>query len=125
MSARILIVEDHPDNQKLMVYLLEKCGYQVQVAETGEQGLEFAQRDAFDLILCDIRMPGIDGYEVARQLKADPQRCQTPLVATTAMFRPGDRDHVLAAGFDGYVPKAIAPQLFINQVQGFLSGGKL
>lgn len=124
MSARILIIEDQPANQKLMLTLLENCGYQVQIAGTGEEGIELAQRETFDLILCDIRMPGMDGFEVARHLKADPKCCQTKLVAITALTRLSDRDQLVAAGFDGYVPKAIAPQLFIQQVQSFLSGGE-
>ena len=124
MSARLLIVENHPASQKLMRYLLEKSGYQVQLADTGEEGIELALREEFDLILCDIRMSGMDGYEVARRLKTDPKCCRTPLVAITALTGPGDRDLVLAAGFDGYVAKAIAPQHFIRQVEGFLSGSK-
>lgn len=121
MSARILIIENHPDCRKLMAYLLEKSGYHVQLADTGEAGLALAQHGDFDLILCDIRMPGIDGYEVARRLKSDPNRCKVPLVAITALTQLGDRDHVLAAGFDGYVAKAVPPQHFIQQVQSFLS----
>ena len=122
ISPRILIIENHPANQKLMKYLLEKSGFEVALADTGEEGIRRAQGEAFDLILCDIYMTGIDGYEVARRLKADPKcRCIT-LVAVTAMTRPSDRDQVLAAGFDGYVPKAIAPRLFIEQVQNFLTG---
>lgn len=123
MSTRILIVENHPDSQKLMAYLLEKSGYQVLLADTGEEGIELAQHENFDLILCDICMSGTDGYEVARRLKAESKCCRTPLVAVTALTRPGDRDQVLAAGFDGYVSKAIAPQLFIRQIQGFLPCG--
>jgi CheY-like chemotaxis protein len=120
MSVRILIVEDRPDNQKLMAYLLTKCGYQVLVADTGEEGIEMALRQDFDLILCDVRMAGIDGYEVARRLKSEPKCCRTPLVAVTAMTRPSDRDELLAGGFDGFVPKAISPLLFLRQIQNFL-----
>lgn len=120
MSAHIPIIED----QQLMVTLLAKCGYEVLLAGTGEEGIELAQRETFDLILCDIRMSGMDGFEVAHRLKADPKCCQTPLVAITALTRLSDRDQLLAAGFDGYVPKAIAPQLFIQQVQSFLSGSE-
>lgn len=122
ITPRILIVENHPANQKLMAYLLEKSGCEVVLADTGEEGISLAQGQAFDLILCDIHMIGIDGYEVARRLKADPKCRSIPLVAVTAMTRPSDRDHVLAAGFDGYVPKAIAPKLFIKQIQSFLKG---
>jgi len=122
ITPQILLIENHPANQKLMAYLLEKSGFQVVVADSGEEGIKLAQSQPFDLILCDIRMAGIDGYEVARRLKADPKSHWIPLVAVTAMTRPSDGDQVLAAGFDGYVPKAIAPKLFIRQVQSFLPG---
>ena len=107
-----------------MAYLLEKCGYQVLLADTGEEAIELAQNEQFDLILCDIRMSGADGYEVARRLKSEPNCRRTTLVAVTALTRPSDRDQVLEAGFDGYVPKAIAPQLFIQQIQSFLPSSK-
>jgi two-component system cell cycle response regulator len=122
IAPRILIIENHPANQKLMKYLLEKSGYEVTLADTGEEGIGLAQGETFDLILCDIYMTGIDGCEVARRMKADPKCRWTPLVAVTAMTRPSDRDQVLAAGFDGYVPKAIAPKQFIAQIQSFLRG---
>lgn len=123
MSARILVVEDRPDNQKLIAYLLGKFGYETRLADTGEQGVEIAQREDFDLVLCDIYLPGISGYEVARRLKADPRFQRVPVVAITALTRPADRDRVLAAGFDGHVPKAIAPREFLNHVQSFLATG--
>ena len=122
ISPQILIIENHPANQKLMAYLLEKSGCQVVLADSGEDGIRLAEAGPFDLILCDIFMTGIDGYEVARRLKANPKCRSIPLVAVTAMARPGDRDRVLAAGFDGYVPKAISPKLFIEQVKRFLTG---
>jgi CheY-like chemotaxis protein len=121
MPLRILIVENHPDSRQLMGYLLENFGYQVELAANGEMGIELALREEFDLILCDVRMPGTDGYEVARRLRADPLRCKTPLVAVTALTWHGNHEHVAAAGFDGYVSKATAPQQFIRQVQEFLS----
>ena len=124
MPARILIIENHPDNRQLMAYLLEKHGYQVSLAGSGEEGIELALRDGFDLILCDIRMSGMDGYEVARRLKADPKCRQIPLVAITALTWLDNRDDAIAAGFDGYISKAIAPRLFVQQVQGFLPGNE-
>ena len=124
MPTRILIVENHPDNQKLMAYLLEKFGYLVVLADDGEQGLEIAQREELDLILCDIHMPGIDGFEVARRLKADPRLCRIPLIATTALTLTSDRDAVEAAGFNGYITKGTAPKLFVQQVQSFLTVGE-
>lgn len=124
MSARILIVDDYPANRKLMSYLLESRGHHTQLAVTGEEALELTRHEAFDLILCDIRMAGIDGYEVARRLRADPKTCRTPLVAITALAHQGAREDVISAGFDGFVSKGTAPQLFIQQVEDFLARGE-
>lgn len=123
MTARILIIENHPDNQKLMGYLLEKSGYRVLFADSGEEGIDLALREHFDLILCDIRMSGMDGCDVARHLKADPKCQGTPLVAVTALTGSAEQEEIREAGFDGYLAKAIAPRLFIEQVRSFLPGG--
>jgi two-component system cell cycle response regulator len=120
MTARLLIVEDNADNLKLMSYLLRSFGYQVLSAQDGEEGLAIVASEALDLIICDIQMPGIDGYEFARQLKADPRSDKIPLIAVTALAMVGDRDKVLAAGFDGYITKPIVPRAFVNQVETFL-----
>src|SRR4051812_43861918 len=103
MAARILIVEDNPDNTELMAYLLQAFGYSPLTAREGEEGLEVARRELPDLILCDIHLPKLDGFEVPRQLKGDPRLCTTPLVAITAFAMVGDRERMLAAGFDGYL----------------------
>ncbi len=120
MTAHILIIENHPDSQKLMAYLLERSGYHVSLASTGEAGIEIAMKEEFHLILCDICMVGINGFEVARRLKATSRFKTTPLIAITAMIHPEDHDQALAAGFDGYVTKTTAPQQFIQQVQSYL-----
>src|SRR5271155_2924663 len=105
MAARILVIEDNSDNLDLMAYLLGAFGHTVVTARDGEEGLEAARREAFDLIVCDVQMPKVDGYGVARQLKADTQLRRIPLVAVTAFAMVGDRDKILAAGFDGYIAK--------------------
>jgi two-component system cell cycle response regulator DivK len=125
ISARILVVENHPASQKLMAYLLENDGHHVRLASTGEEALELVQHEEFDLILCDIRMSGVDGYEVARRLKTNPKHSRIPLVAVTALVQTGDREQLLSAGFDGYVPKASSPQRFIELIQSFLSASRL
>jgi len=106
---------------QLMVYLLEAFGHQTVEAQNGELGLELAQRETFDLILCDIQLPGLDGYAIAKKLKEHPALKRTPLVAVTALAMVGDRDKVLGAGFDGYLPKPIMPETFVSQVEAFLS----
>ena len=120
MGARILVIEDNATNLELMVYLLRAFGYAPVTAAGGEAGLEAIHRERFDLVICDVQMPGLDGYEVARRLKAHPSFRIIPLVAVTAMAMVGDRDRALAAGYDGYIAKPINPETFIKQVEAFL-----
>ena len=120
MPASILIIEDNRANLELMSYLLGAFGYDPHTAGDGRAGLEIARDRPFDLIVCDIHMPVTDGYEVARRLKADPVLRSVPLVAVTALAMLGDRDKVLAAGFDGYVAKPIDPETFVSRIEEFL-----
>lgn len=118
--ARILVIEDSPENLELMSYLLEAFGHVAIRAADGEQGVEIAGREIPDLIICDIHLPQMDGYAVARQLKRNPMHSSIPLVAVTALAMVGDRDKVLAAGFDGYIAKPIVPKRFVAQVESYL-----
>jgi CheY-like chemotaxis protein len=118
--ARILIIEDNPTNRQLMAYLLRAFGHTVAEASDGETGLTQAA-EAPDLILCDIHLPGIDGYQVAAHLKSSPELRVVPLVAVTALAMVGDRDRVMDAGFNGYLTKPIEPETFVQQVEGFLA----
>jgi two-component system, cell cycle response regulator len=120
MPARILIVEDNQTNLDLMTFLLKSFGHIPLVALDGSEGLEIIRREPLDLILCDIHLPTMDGYEVARHVKNDPTLSRIPLVAVTALAMVGDRDKVIAAGFDGYVSKPIAPRTFVKDVEAFL-----
>src|SRR5689334_5379048 len=101
--AQILIIEDNPTNMQLMVYLLRAFGHTPLEAVTGEAGLALARDHRPDLILSDLQLPGMDGYEIARQVKADAKLDAIPLIAVTAYAMVGDRDKVLAAGFNGYI----------------------
>lgn len=121
MSARILVIEDNPANLELMTYLLKAFGYTTLTARDGEEGLEVASNESPDLIVCDVQLPKVNGYEVARQLKANPSLKLIPLIAVTAFAMVGDRDKVLAAGFDGYLAKPINPETFVGEVVAFLS----
>jgi two-component system cell cycle response regulator len=120
METVILVIEDDQASLGLMGYLLQAFGYTPVNASSGEEGLEAARRAVPDLILCDIQLPGIDGYEVARQLKRDPVLAEVPLVAVTALAMVGDRSKVMASGFDGYLSKPVVPETFVKQVEGFL-----
>lgn len=120
MPARLLIVEDNPTNLELMSYLLGAFGYPHCVARDGLEGVETALRERPDLIICDIQLPKMDGYEVVKTLKRDPAFKDVPVVAVTALAMVGDRDKVLAKGFNGYIPKPIQPETFVTLVEKFL-----
>ena len=120
MTARILLIEDNVTNLELMVYLLEAFGYSPICARNGDAGIEIARKERFTLIVSDIQMPTIDGFEVARQLKSDPATSNITLIAVTALAMVGDRDRIFAAGFDGYVTKPIAPEEFVAQIERFI-----
>ncbi len=120
MTARILIIEDNPTNLELMVYLFRAFGYAPLTARDGQEGLEAITREAPDLIICDLEMPGVDGYQVGRQVKSRSRLQKVPVVAVTAFAMVGDRDKVLMAGFDGYIPKPINPETFVRQIEAFL-----
>jgi two-component system cell cycle response regulator len=118
--ARILVIEDNPANLELMIYLLRAYSYDPLSATDGERGLELARSARPDVVVCDIQLPGMDGFEVVRRLKADAATRAIPVVAVTAFAMVGDRDRALAAGFDGYIGKPIVPETFVPQVEQFL-----
>lgn len=120
MALRILVIEDNPTNLELMRYLLRAFGHTVDAARDGEEGVRIAMDTLPDLVLCDIALPKLDGYGVAQRLKGDPRVRHIPLVAVTALAMVGDRDRVLATGFDGYITKPIAPETFVQDVAGFV-----
>ena len=118
--ARILVIEDNRDNRELMQYLLSAFGHVAISAEDGETGIETARRERPDLVLCDIHLPGADGYEVVCELRTDRTLDSMPVIAVTALAMLGDREKGIAAGFDGYISKPIDPQYFIGEVDRYL-----
>ena len=120
MGARILIIEDNRENLELMTYLLSAFGHTVLAAEDGICGLEAAIRDTPDLVVCDLQLPDIEGFEVARQLRNTSAATSIPLVAVTALAMVGDRDRVLTAGFDAYLTKPIDPETFVQEIESHL-----
>ena len=120
MLARVLIIEDNLANLELMTYLLVAFGHVSLTTQNGEEGLAAARRETPDVIVCDIQLPGIDGYSVARQIKAEAALRAIPVVAVTALAMVGDREKALASGFDGYVSKPIDPETFVAHVESFL-----
>ena len=120
MTTRILIIEDHLTNLELMCYLLTAFGYLPLTAADGVAGVEMIRSDAPDLVICDIHLPKMDGYQVAQLLKSDPAHRDIPIVAVTALAMVVDHDKVLKAGFNGYITKPINPEIFITQIEVYL-----
>lgn len=120
MRGKILLIEDNEQNAYLVEYLLAARDWRVVCAAEGTTGLEMADTESPDLILLDIQLPGMDGYEVARQLNARKHLEDTPIVAVTSYAMPGDRENCLAAGCTGYIEKPIDPGSFADQVEQFL-----
>jgi CheY-like chemotaxis protein len=104
---RILLVEDHPTNAMLVQDVLQHWGYDVQHVTDGLEALSWLISYPVDLVLLDIHLPGLDGFEVARRLRAHPDLKHIPIIATTAMAMVGDRDRCLSAGMQGYISKPI------------------
>jgi CheY-like chemotaxis protein len=119
-GARILMIEDTPHNLELMTYLLEASGHTVIPAMTGQRGLALARLERPDLIVLDVQLPDIDGYQVLARLRADRELPVPPVVAVTAYAMVGDRDTALAAGFDGYLSKPIDPVSFARDIDARL-----
>ncbi len=114
--ANILIVEDNPQNLKLAQLVLHKAGHSILAAENGEIGLQMAHEHSPDLVLMDVQMPGLDGLEVTRRLKADPQTMNIRVVALTALAMKGDAERILAAGCDAYLAKPYQYQQLLDVV---------
>jgi CheY-like chemotaxis protein len=120
MTASILVVEDNEDNIRLVDYLLRAHGYAPLLARDGGEGVRLAIENVPAVVLLDIRMPGMDGYEVATALREQASLADTRIVAVTASAMIGDRERIVAAGFDGYIDKPIDPETFIAQVERWL-----
>jgi len=111
-----LIIEDNPDNARLVIYPLRRAGYEIVTATTGEEGVDLALTTGPDLILVDIGLPGIDGLEVIRRIRAASKCGDIPMVAITSYAMTGDRATILAAGADGYFEKPIDPVRIVEQI---------
>ena len=124
MSKKILVIEDNQQNMYLTTFLLEKSGYEVIQAWNGVEGIKKAEASIPDLILLDIQLPEMDGYEVAWMLKKIPEISKIPIVAVTSYAMRGDKENVMAAGCDGYIEKPINPDSFISEIEQYLLKGK-
>jgi two-component system cell cycle response regulator DivK len=119
-AARILIIEDDPFSRDLVEYLLRMAGYTTFTAVNGREGVRVALAERPDLVACDLQMPIMGGYEVAREFMKEPSLQNVPMVAVTALSMSGDREKVLEAGFKGYLSKPIEPERFAQQIEDFL-----
>lgn len=121
-SATILLIEDNEDNRAVYTTILRYYGYDVVEAPSGEEGIEIAKRLQPGLILMDIGLPGIDGWEATRRLKKDPGTRRIPIVALTAHALAEHRAESFAAGCDGYLAKPIEPRDVLEEVRRYLLG---
>jgi CheY-like chemotaxis protein len=120
-TPRVLIVEDNATNLELAVELVEQEGYEVLVAETADAALPLARTAHPDLILMDVQLPGMTGYEATRRLKVDPATAGIPVVAVTAQAMRGDETRAAEAGCDGYMTKPVGATEFHEMLRRFLS----
>ncbi len=116
----VLLVEDNEDNLVVYRTILEHVGYRVIEARDGEEGVTRAQQDLPDLILMDISIPKIDGWEATQRLKADPGTDAIPIIALTAHALEEDRQKALQAGCDGYLAKPVEPRRVVQEVERFV-----
>ena len=120
MSKRILVVEDQEDNRRILRDLLASAGYQVIEAEDGERGVAAAEAQRPDLILMDIQLPLVDGYEATRRIKANPALRAIPILVVTSYALSGDEDKARAAGCDDYITKPFSPRQLLATVKEHL-----
>ena len=117
---RILVVEDHEDNLQILRDLLNSAGYAMIEAHDGEAAVAIAAKEKPDLILMDIQLPVMDGYEATRRIKADPALKATPVIVVTSYALSGDEGKAKAAGCDAYITKPYSPRQLLAKVREFL-----
>ena len=120
MTKRILVIEDTEDNRQIIRDLLTSAGYELIEAEDGASGVAMAARHLPDLILMDIQLPVMDGYEATRRIKADPATAHIPVIAVTSYALSGDEAKTREAGCDAYIAKPFSPRELLAKVRGFV-----
>jgi Response regulators consisting of a CheY-like receiver domain and a winged-helix DNA-binding domain len=118
--TKVLVIEDNEMNRYLISFILKGEGFEVIEAITGEVGVEMAIRDRPDLILMDIQLPGIDGLEATKRIRASPADEKVPIIALTSYAMSGDREKALAAGCTGYIEKPINPDTIMDEIRKYL-----
>ena len=117
---KILIVEDNEKNMYLISFILKKHEYEVIEAATGEEGVELAIKEKPDLVLMDIQLPGIDGMEATKRIRASKADGITPIIALTSYAMTGDKEKALEAGCTGYIEKPINPDTILSEIEKYL-----
>ena len=112
----MLVIEDNKDNLKIVTYALRRAGYTVLAAETGEEGFRLAVAKRPSFILMDINLPGMDGIETTKKIRASEADGSIPIIAITSYAMTGDRERILAAGCNGYIEKPIDPITIVDQI---------
>jgi len=120
MGKRILVVEDQEDNRRILRDLLSNAGHDMKEVEDGEAAISAARQYRPDLILMDIQLPILDGYEATRRIKADPDLRAIPIIVVTSYALSGDEDKARAAGCDDYVAKPFSPRELLAKINGYL-----
>ena len=120
MNRRILVVEDQEDNRRIMRDLLANAGYEVIEAVNGVEGVAFAEQHLPDLILMDIQLPGLDGYEATRRIKAKPMLRHIPIIAVTSYALSGDDVEALEVGCDAYFSKPVSPRKLLAKIREYV-----
>ncbi|MFY9837930.1 MAG: response regulator [Xanthobacteraceae bacterium] len=120
MSKRILVVEDQPDNRQIIRDMLAPTDYEITEAENGEQALAAIAKQRPDLILMDIQLPVMDGYEATRRIKADPALRSIPIIAVTSYALSGEEKKARSAGCDEYVPKPFSPRQLLAKIRQYM-----
>ncbi len=117
---KILVIEDNEKNLYLMKYLIEHKGHRVIEARDGVEGVKLTVSEQPDLILMDIQLPLLDGYEATKQIKANEETRNIPVIAVTSFAMIGDKEKTLKAGCNGYIEKPIDPETFLAEMEKFL-----
>jgi two-component system, cell cycle response regulator DivK len=121
MKKRVLVIEDHEENRRIVGYLLASAGIEMIEAVTGEGGVAAAEKERPDLILMDIQLPGLDGYEATRRIKANPALRHIPIIVVTSYALSGDDVKAFEAGCDAYVTKPFVPRELLAKIREYLT----
>ncbi|MBT3387405.1 MAG: response regulator [Desulfobacula sp.] len=124
MKNKVLIIEDNEQNMYLFTYLLEKNGYETLQANDGLTGIDLAKQQIPELILLDIQLPDMNGYQIAQQLRSNLKTNKIPIIAVTSYAMVGDKERTIEAGCTGYIEKPINPDTFMSEIERFLPNKK-